>query len=138
MRVLVDTSVWADFFNRHDSEEATTLAALLDEEHEIATCGVVLAEFFQGLRDQRSASRLERYFLDMTYLAPREPDTYLEAANLHRDLRRRGVTVRSTIDCLIVRLAAEHGVHLLARDRDMALILGSGLTPVEAAPLLER
>lgn len=67
----------------------------------------------------------------MTYLAPRELETYFAAAKLFHDLRRTGVTVRSTIDSLIVRLASENGCRLLSKDRDLALILASGLGGAE-------
>ena len=132
MTVLVDTSVWVDFFNRHNSREADALARLIEDEAEIATCGVVLAEFFQGIRDRESLKTLEGFFRDMPLLTPREPDTYLAAAELYRSLRARGVSVRSTIDCLIVRMAQEADVLLLAKDRDINRIIESGLCKVKA------
>jgi predicted nucleic acid-binding protein len=135
VKVLVDTSVWADFFNEHASPEAAALAKYLESEAEIATCGVVLAEFFQGLRSA-SIATLEPYFRDMELLVPSEPDSYFAAASLFRQLRHRGITVRSMVDCLIVQLAAEHDALLLAKDRDMALILDSGLSRASAAPLV--
>lgn len=135
MNVLVDTSVWVDFFNGHRSPEAVALEGFIDQEDEIATCGVVIAEFFQGLRSERSIGRLEPYFREMSCLEASEPETYFRAADLFRQLRRRGITVRSTIDCVIACLAAQHGYHLLAKDRDMALILQSGLCPVRPTPL---
>ena len=130
MRVLVDTSVWVDFFNGHDSEPALLLSELIADEVDIATCGVILAEFFQGIHDLDALAELETYFREMTYLAPNDPSTYFSAADLFRTLRRRGVTVRSTIDCLIVQLAQEGSTRLLAKDRDMTLILDSGLVGV--------
>ena len=54
MRVLVDTSVWIDFFNGHPSPEAETLAQLIEDEVELLTCGVVVAEFMQGIRDEKA------------------------------------------------------------------------------------
>jgi predicted nucleic acid-binding protein len=137
MNVLVDTSVWADFFNDHRSREAMTLAALIEDEEQISTCGVILAEFFQGIRRPGTLETLQRYFLEMPCLAPTEPETYLAAARLFRNLRARGITVRSTIDCLIVCLAEQHGVLLLSKDRDMHQILQSGLTRVRAVSLVE-
>ncbi len=135
MRVLVDTSVWVDFFNGHPSREAAALTRLLEDEVEVVTCGVVLAEFLQGIRESKGLIELERHFRDMECLAPREPDTYFAAAELYRNLRAKGVTVRSTIDCLIARLAAEHGALLLARDRDLAGILSSGLSEARGLPV---
>jgi len=69
----------------------------------------------------------------MRLLVPREPDSYLEAARLFRALRKRGATVRSTVDCLVARLAEENGCRILARDRDMEAILESGLVDVPSA-----
>ena len=71
----------------------------------------------------------------MPLLSPREPDAYFRAAELFRSLRRRGITIRSTTDCLLVCIAEENGCSVLARDRDIARILGSGLVRVAAAPL---
>ena len=135
MRVLVDTSVWADFFNQADTPEALLLAQLISDEVEIVTCGVIIAEFFQGLRRAASITELESHFRDMECLSAEEPDTYFLAAKLYRDLRRKGVTVRSTIDCLIVQLGASHDALLLARDRDISLILQSGLTKARAVAI---
>lgn len=131
----MDTSVWVDFFNGYRSPQSIALATFLDQGDEVATCGVVLAEFFQGLRSARSVRELSPYFREMACLAPSEPETYFRAAELFRGLRARGVTVRSTIDCLIVCLAAQHGYLLLAKDRDIQSILGSGLSPARPAPL---
>ena len=136
MKVLVDTSVWVDFFNGFDSPEATTLAELIQHGAAIYTCGVVLAEVFQGLRDPASRAALEPYLRELSYVAPAEPDSYLAAAARFRTLRQRGVTIRSMVDCLIATLAAEHGLLLLAKDRDMRAILDAGVLSVRAAPLL--
>ncbi len=138
MRILVDTCVWADFFRGADTSESLSLARYLQMETDIATCGVVLAEFMQGVRDAKQAARLRPYFLAMDYLRPREPETYLAAADLFKALRKRGVTIRSTIDCLIACLAQEHDVLLLSSDRDMRFIIESDLLELGAAPLLDR
>lgn len=135
MRILVDTSVWADFFNNHPSPEQRTLAGLFTDDHEICTCGVVVAEVFQGLRKDEGRAKLSDLFRDLTYLEPAGIDLYFRAADLYRALRRRGKTIRSTIDCLIAVLAEEHGCSILARDRDMRTILQSGLLTVSGWPV---
>ena len=68
----------------------------------------------------------------MTFLEPAGIDTYLKAADLHRALRRRGITIRSTIDCLLAVLAAENACDILFRDRDLRLIIESGLAGVRS------
>lgn len=135
MNLLVDTSVWVDFFNGESSSEARTLVSFLEADASIATCGVVIVEFFQGLVRATDRERLRPYFLGLDYLSPKEPDTYFEAADLFRALRRRGITVRSTLDCLIARLAVEHDVALLAKDKDFKYIVDSGLCPIILVPL---
>jgi len=135
LRVLVDTSVWVDFLNGYPSAEREALAALIPSDHEICTCGVVVAEVFQGLRRDKGLARLTALFRDLTYLEPPGIDFYLQAAGLYRALRQRGKTIRSTIDCLIAVLADEHGCSLLARDGDMELLLASGLLTVGRWPL---
>lgn len=74
----------------------------------------------------------------MDWLSPREPGTYLQAAALFRALRGDGVTVRSTVDCLLVTLAEEHDVLLLARDRDVRLILRSGRSRARSVSVPEE
>lgn len=137
MKILVDTSVWVDFFNGYTSSEARTLAHLIENDADLCTCGVVVAEFFQGIRERHNLQKLELHFRDMLCLTPREPDTYFAAASAFRALRSKGITVRSTIDCLVAQLASEGDALLLAKDRDLRLIIDSGVLRVRAVPLLE-
>jgi predicted nucleic acid-binding protein len=135
LRILVDTSVWADFFNNHPSPEQRALADLFTSVHEICTCGVVVAEVFQGLHRDEGRARLAELFWDLTFLEPGDVDFYFRAADLYRALRRQGKTIRSTIDCIIAVLAEEHGCAVLARDRDMETIHASGLLTVGPWPV---
>jgi predicted nucleic acid-binding protein len=130
VRVLVDTSAWAEFLNGTGSPEARAVDRLLAGEDDVVTCGLVAAEVFQGIR--RDREELEAFFRRMTFLEPAGIDTYLKAADLHRTLRRRGVTIRSTIDCFLAVLAAENGCEILFRDRDLAHIVASGLLDLRA------
>jgi predicted nucleic acid-binding protein len=130
VRVLVDTSVWADFVNGRSTPETDYLASLIRQEEDIVTCGVVVAEFLQGLRTSKSVARFAEHFRDMLWLSPEEPHSYEQAAAHYRSLRRRGITVRSTIDCLIACLAQANGCALLSSDRDMRFILDSGLVKI--------
>ena len=130
MRVLVDTSAWAEFFNGHASPERDAVVRLLRGEDEVCTCGLIVAEVLLGLRQERGRREIEALFAEMTLLEPSGLEPYVRAAALYRALRRRGITVRSTIDCLIGVLAEENGCAVLARDRDLTAILASGLVSV--------
>jgi predicted nucleic acid-binding protein len=127
VRVLVDTSAWVDFLNGFASPAADALAELLQGDEDVCTCGIVVAEVFQGLRRDRGRDTIRRSFEDMIFLEPPGIHLYFRAAELYRGLRERGRTVRSTIDCIIAAIAEDGGCDLLARDRDMDAILDSGL-----------
>ena len=133
MKVLIDTSAWIDFLNDYPSRECETLASFIAGEEELYTCGVIVAEVFQGLRRDKSRDELECLFRDLLFIEPAGIDTYLRAAEVCRHLRRKGVTVRSTVDCLIAVLAEENSCHILARDRDLEAIVASGLLKVRPA-----
>jgi predicted nucleic acid-binding protein len=135
MRVLVDTSVWIDFFNGHPSAQAETLAHLIREEADVVTCGLIVSEVLQGLRQAKSRTTIERQFREMDWLSPKEPDTYIEAAELFRRLRARGITIRSTIDCVIANLAAHYDALILSKDRDLTLIVESKLVALRSVPM---
>jgi predicted nucleic acid-binding protein len=128
VRVLVDTSAWADFLNGFPSPAADALAELLGGgDDDVCTCGIVVAEVFQGLRRDRGRDTIRRSFEDLIFLEPSGIGLYLRAAELYRSLRERGRTVRSTVDCIIAAIAEDNACALLARDRDMDAILDSGL-----------
>jgi predicted nucleic acid-binding protein len=135
MKVLVDTSVWVDFFNGHPSPQAETLARLIREDAELVTCGLIVSEVLQGLRHDKSVAAVETHFREMEWLSPDEPDTYIEAAELYRRLRSRGLTIRSTIDCVIANLASRADALMLAKDRDLTVIVESNLLELRAMPV---
>lgn len=132
MRVLVDTSAWVEFLNGHRSPEREAVVRLLKGEDDICTCGVIVAEVLQGLRRESGRSEIQDLLAQMTFLEAAGMAPYVRAAELYRSLRRRGTTVRSTIDCLIAVLAEENDCALLARDRDISSILASGLVAVRS------
>jgi predicted nucleic acid-binding protein len=86
-----------------------------------------VAEVFQGLRRDKGRDALRRFFGEMVFLEPAGIGAYFRAAEIYASLRRRGLTVRSTIDCLVAALAEESECHVLAKDRDLDVILASGL-----------
>lgn len=132
MKVLVDTSAWVEFINGTRSPHADAVEALLRGEDEVCTCGIVVAEVFQGLRKDATRAAIERSFREMSFLEPAGIEVYLRAAFVYRKLRQAGVTIRSTIDCVVAVMAEEAGCALLARDRDMQALLGSGVVKVKA------
>ena len=127
MRVLIDTSAWVDFLNGFNSPEGMAVSELLKGEDDICTCGVIVAEVFQGLRETPGFKEIASLFGEMTFLESSGITTYFRTAELFRTLRKRGITVRSTIDCLITVLASDNDCRILARDRDIGAIVSSGV-----------
>ncbi|MGH9483095.1 MAG: type II toxin-antitoxin system VapC family toxin [Terriglobales bacterium] len=118
MPLLVDTSVWVDFFNARASPEESRLRGALEQGEEIVVPGLVLAEILCGLPSRGEAERIARLFQAFSPAAELETGDYPAAAQLYRSCRRRGWTVRGLADCLVVQLCVRCGYRLLARDRD--------------------
>ena len=136
MRILVDSSAWIDFLNGVETVAGAAVESLLrgETEDQIATCGLVAAEVLQGLRRPGEFPRVQALFEDVDLREPKGLASYVRAADLFRKLREKGITVRSTIDCLIAVIAEENGGLLLARDRDLELVVASGLVDVRLWP----
>lgn len=117
--ILVDTSALLPFLAGRSTRAAETLARALSDGREIGLAPVVVQEILQGARDEPEWRKLGRYLQTQMILAPLDPlATHVAAARIYYDCRRRGLTVRSTLDCLIAQIAIEHGVPLLHDDRD--------------------
>ena len=115
--VLVDTTVWIDFFAAKSTPEVAKLERLLNEEEDICTCGIILTEVLQGIREDEDYQRTLSGFGTFLFL-PMSRQTFVRAAELYRSLRRRGVTIRKPIDCMIASIAIEHDIALFHNDRD--------------------
>jgi predicted nucleic acid-binding protein len=129
--ILVDSSVWIDNFGGAKSPATDHLDALLGVEP-LVTGDLILAEVLQGFaadRDFRAARSLLESF-EVVPLAGRE--VCLEAARNFRALRRKGVTIRKTIDTIIATCCIRNGYVLLHDDRDFDAFVGLGLRVVAA------
>jgi predicted nucleic acid-binding protein len=131
--VLVDSSVWIDFFNGVDSGGANLLDSLLKNETVIIG-DLILAEVLQGLRSDRDYRLARRLLtsLDVRDLLGRE--MAVRVADNYRKLRKSGYTVRKTVDLVIATYCIEHTIPLLHSDRDFEpLSEFLGLVSIEAA-----
>ena len=115
--ILVDSSVWIDFFRSRETRETSYLKLVLDNRL-IATADLVLAEVLQGCRSEREASLVRSVLLKREPIIVGGVDIAVRAARLYRDLRARGITVRKTIDTLIATRCIADGLELLYADRD--------------------
>jgi len=120
--ILVDTSVWVDYFNGHTTAETDRLAFAIAENQPLVLPGIVLTEILLGLKTEAEAERISR--LLEAFQAPPEYSRldYQKAAHIYRVCRAQGFTIRSTIDCLIAQLCLQHGYTLLTKDKDFQAI----------------
>jgi predicted nucleic acid-binding protein len=115
--VLVDSSVWIDHINRVVTEPVRRLQELFSTA-EILIGDLILCEVLQGARDERTARRWEAMFRDFEPASLSDRELAVKAAVNYRLLRRRGITVRKTIDVIIGTFCIERGHVLLHDDRD--------------------
>jgi len=120
--MLVDTSVWIDFFNGYESRESMRLANAIAEGEPIVVPGLVLTEILLGLRGDAEAARIADLLGAFDEISDPSRADYTEAARIYRVCRARGFTIRSTIDCLIAQLSLRDGASLLTKDRDFKAI----------------
>ena len=116
--IVVDTSVWIDFFRDSGSWQVEHLAQLIADDDPIALTDIVLTEVLQGLPNDREARRVERRLLAFDVLRLEALDDFRRAASLYRQARSRGITIRRTLDCLIASVCVRDGAPLLHADAD--------------------
>ena len=133
MILLVDTSVWIDFFAGRDTPQTRGFKGAVREGADVALTGVILAEILQGVHSDSGFDRIRKDLSPFRMLQPASEDSYIQAAKLYRTGRKRGVTIRSLIDCLIAAIAMEHGATVLHKDRDYDRI--SRYAPLITVPL---
>lgn len=119
--ILVDTSVWVDYFNGVATREADLLDGYLGTEP-LLTGDLILAEVLQGFRSDRDFRRAKSALDTLAFQPMVGRDIALASARNYRKLRAQGVPVRGTIDVIIATFCIENGHRLLHTDRDFALM----------------
>jgi predicted nucleic acid-binding protein len=112
--VLIDTSVWIDYFQTAESSHALALDSLIRDNNRAVICGIIIQEILQGIRDDKSYRMTKDRLSRLPYLEI-DKETYIYASSLFRILRAKGITV-SPIDVTLAGLAVQR--HLLLYTRD--------------------
>ena len=117
--ILVDTSVWVDVFR---ARRPLDLEAVLDFD-DVVTCLPVIQEVLQGFRDEGAYRRAREAMFSLPIVeSPLGDDVFSGAVDLYRNARRGGLTVRSSVDCVIAACAIRHDLEVLHRERDYVAI----------------
>jgi len=124
--VLVDTSIWIDFFQAPESRTAVELESLIKNHNQVALCGIVLQEVLQGIRDRKSFELVCGRLLKFPFIETNR-ETWIMAASLYRELRAKGITL-PPVDLTIAAIALRKNMALFSRDGHFeALAQGNGL-----------
>ncbi|MGA2083405.1 MAG: PIN domain nuclease [Holophaga sp.] len=115
--ILVDSSVWIDFFRGTPTPQVELLDALLGTEP-LAIGDLILAEVLQGFRSDRDFNQARQLLLTFEMVNIVDSQTAIQAAKNFRALRTKGITVRKTVDTLIATCCLQKGHILLHSDRD--------------------
>lgn len=124
--VIVDTTVWIDYFGGVKNAESDWLDREIHRQR-LGLTDVILCEVLQGIREEASFGRVLREFRRFEVFESGGTELAIAAARNFRMLRQRGYTVRKTIDCWIATFCIQGRHALLHRDRDFdpfELVLG--------------
>jgi predicted nucleic acid-binding protein len=116
---IVDTTVWIDYLRGRESAHTEWLDVHLTSER-IGLLDLMVCELLQGVPSTKAAHTLEAHLRRFEIFETGGVSLAAASAAHYRTLRRRGVTVRGTIDCLIATWCITHGLPLLHTDRDFA------------------
>ncbi len=116
---LVDTSIWIGYLRGARTRPVAWFGEILERDYPFGLTSVIYQEVLQGADSEADFERLAEYLGTQRFYEPQDgAASFAEAARLYFRCRRAGVTVRSTIDCLIARVAIEHQLFLVHDDRD--------------------
>lgn len=115
--IIVDTTVWVDYFRGTHNLETDWLDRETDKSR-IGLTDLILCEVLQGVRSEREFRLLQAELLEFQVFQAGGLELAIAAANNFRSLREKGLTVRKMVDCLIATFCLANGHTLLHRDRD--------------------
>ncbi|MDR4499685.1 MAG: PIN domain-containing protein [Candidatus Scalindua sp.] len=113
-RILIDTSIWIDYFQNKSSQFSVTVDDILSTEN-VYIPKIVIAELIQGARSKKEVSVIQSYFDAFTIIDQKE-DTWLEAGKLSYRLRKKGKSI-NLLDCYIAIIASTYKCKILTLDK---------------------
>ncbi|MCB1869860.1 MAG: PIN domain nuclease [Gammaproteobacteria bacterium] len=115
--IVVDTSVWIDYFNGKESDETNILDSSLGKQ-EVAVGDLIVLEILRGFRSDKDYNTAKKYLANLHQFNMLSPELALKASEYYRKLRKRGVTIRKTADIIIATFCIEKKLPLLYADKD--------------------
>jgi predicted nucleic acid-binding protein len=115
--VIVDSTVWVDYFNGKNNEETRLLESRIGRE-DIGLIDLIFCEVLQGLHTEKEFEEVRTLLLEYSIFPTGGMEMAMGAASNYRKLRARGFTIRKLVDCWIATFCLREGHELLHRDRD--------------------
>ena len=119
--IVVDSNTWADFFNGARSPHVERLDAALEAEEDLAIIPIILTEVLQGFRTDSGFERARLVLVSLPVVQP-PLECHVRAARMFRSLRRKGITIRGAVDCIIAQACLDIDAELLSPDADFERI----------------
>jgi len=117
--ILVDTSVLIDALSGRKNQQVVKFRGILDRGISFGISPLIYLEVLQGAKSHNDYRALKDYLSTLKFYDLRDAkDSYEEAATTYFKCRKHGITLSSSVDCLIAQIALEHDLYLLHRDRD--------------------
>ena len=129
VRILIDTSVWIDFFGGRPTPEVARLNKIVGRQ-EVVIGDLILAELLQGIQYDKDLIHVEAKLAAFEIVPLVGESIARQSAANYRWLRRQGITIRKTIDCLIATWCIGHSVPLLHADHDFRPFVRLGLVDI--------
>jgi len=121
--ILVDTSVLIDFFKGHKNNSCQKFALILRQDIPFGINSFIFQEVLQGAKSIKEFTTLKKYLETQRFYHLNDPvDSFAKAARIYFNCQKQGITIRSTIDCLIAQTALEHDLFLLHNDNDFTVM----------------
>lgn len=120
--LMFDTSVWIDFFNGIDNDNVLLLSKYLENDYPIIIGPTIIQELLQGIRDDGQYKKIKEILLSFRIIEIDPVKAAIGAAKLYRKLRKEGVTIKKSNDCLIAYYAIASNINIIHNDRDFVLI----------------
>ena len=123
MSIIIDTSVWIDGFNpKIETPEKILLKQLIKSDYPIYLCPIIFQEVLQGIQDEKTFKQIKFILQQYRMISIDIMQVTNYAIDLYRDLRKKGITIRKSVDCLIASYAIITDLPILHKDRDFAHI----------------
>ncbi len=121
--ILVDTSVLIDYLKGTNNAAVKRFQFVLDNGIPFGINSFIYQELLQGVKTEKDFRKLKQYLDTQTFYNLKDTkESFAQAARIYFMCRKKGLTVSSTIDCLIVQTVLEHDLYLLHNDKDFERI----------------